>query len=498
MPDSSSNNEFPDVSGLSLWNMTPSPLSHTCFHMPGHLNASVFPDEYFRALISTDTTELYRTDDLHDPEGPVLWASERISGIYGSGRSFFITTGSTTAIRVMLASVLSDKTFILLPRTSHISIVYSIALLDFQYAFYIQESLDEDEDYLLPLTTAESIEAAIRLHPEATDVLIVSPDYYGRCADIPAIAAVAHRHGLRLLVDEAHGAHLAFCPKGAPLDAMHAGADISVMSIHKTLPALTMSSLLHISEEAVESGRVCPDRVLMMLRTFETSSPSFLIAASTEYAVAWSSQNARSIIEKLMVSIQLFVERVSLLPGIRVLQNSGSARDPLRLILIVDDPQVRASTLAAILNENGIDIEFSDLKRLVFIVSPWQKEKDIDTLYHVLSSSIHLAKKRDTVSETEQMSIVETQRLWKRCLRSVPDRRYPVRQAFFATSRRKIPIADLFLSISASPISPYPPGIPILWPGESFSNEHILLFTGLCDNNIKTSGIENGQIEVLT
>ena len=223
MSDEPHVNRVPDFSDLFLWNLTPVESARTGFHMPGHMNARSFDDEYARRLLLTDTTELSRTDDLHGPGGPVLHAAESLAKTYGSGQSFFITTGSTTGIRAMMAAVAHEKTFFLLPRAVHVSVLYTLVILGASYAFFSATIDNKEPSEPIRRITPEDVRAGLSLYPQTTDVLLVSPDYYGCCADLAAIASVVHDAGARLLVDEAHGAHLRFCPAGGPQDAMSSG-----------------------------------------------------------------------------------------------------------------------------------------------------------------------------------------------------------------------------------------------------------------------------------
>jgi arginine/lysine/ornithine decarboxylase len=493
MSDRSFKSDYPKISELFLWNMLPDRESRVCFHMPGHLSGHLFSDEYYRELVMTDTTELPRTDDLHDPAGPVLRAAEVASRCYGSSRSFFVTTGSTTGIRVMMASVFDENSFFLFPRTAHISVLYTAAILDLPYAWIRSGEPEDPDPYLLPVTTAESVKAAIIDNPQATDVLIVSPDYYGRCADISAIANVVHHYGLRLLVDEAHGSHFPFCPEGSPSSAMNSGADISVMSIHKTMPAMTMASMLHVSKDAMINARVEEKRIYDMLRAFETSSPSFPIAASSEYAIAWAKKNGESLIRSTISHVKDFYKRTDRIGGVQPIITSQDMCDPLRMVLKIDHPKVSARQVHEQLSENGIDIEFSDLKRLVILVSPGQPPEDFDRLLAALS----IAMETDAVSsciEEAEIQLNNLEILWKQILHRIPVRSMSVREAFFSGKRKSIALENSAGAVLAAPISPYPPGIPLIWPGEVITNEHILLLKGLNHEGITIAGLHDGNI----
>jgi len=513
-------NGFPDFSELFLWNLTPSDNSRTGFHMPGHVNARSFDAEYSRRLLLTDTTELSRTDDLHGPGGPVLRAAERLAHTYGSGRSFFITTGSTTGIRVMMAAVCCRNSFFLIPRAVHVSVLYTFAILGTPYAFFPSHLEQESPDDPIRRITPEDVTEGLQAYPQTTDVLLVSPDYYGSCADLRAIAGIVHSKGARLLVDEAHGAHLRFCPEGAPKDAMDSGADISVMSLHKTMPALTMSSLLHISAESISSGRVDPDAILSMLRVFETSSPSFLIAASAEYAVAWAREEGRARIAAVIEEKTLCLHSIAqsrLLSGLFRSDYRDQWKDPLRMLIHLHDDAPSGIAISKALEQRGVDIEMADLRRLVLIVSPWHQKEDFDRFIAALEdvaghlaevpgclpasagdSSVCEAWSPEENGRASHDSVCEVDRMLSRCLTNPAESLTDVRNAFFVRPKESVRYCASEGREAGVPVVSYPPGIPLLWPGERIGAEHISCISNLIAQGITVTGLTAGEISVLS
>lgn len=495
MSTSEQSKQFPDFSRLFLWNMAQQSGTHPGFHMPGHAGARYFSNAYADRLIRIDTTELTSSDDLHRPAGPALSAMRESSRLYGSGETLFVTTGSTIGIHVMLASVITPDTFLLLPRTVHMSVVHVLSLLGCRYAFIPFPEEQDRGGYLFPQLTNEVLMHALRLYPQATDILLVSPDYYGQCADLSVLARTAHDNGCRILVDEAHGSHFAFARNICPEDAMTSGADMCVQSLHKTLPALTMASQLHISKEAIRLGRISVPRVWEMLRLFETSSPSFLIAASSEYAFAWMEDFGRQAIEKRMDEIRSFVKRIGpVLCDQKIMCSELPRRDPLRLVLESDPGSFYMPDLTKTLEQKGIFIEFADLKRMVLIISPWQEQSDFDALFEAVRESRGLIGSRN---RKQQDMIFETDNLLGRVTTAIPEKALPLRTAVFGgEATAKADIKDAEGKICASMIVPYPPGIPLLWPGERISREHVAVLKGLQDLEFAVHGLDNGKIDI--
>jgi len=509
---------FPDLPPLHLWNMSARTAGHPGFHMPGHAAARFFTNNYAQALISIDTTELSSSDDLHDPSGPALLAMRESSRLYGSGETLFVTTGSTTGIQVMTASIITPATFLLIPRTVHMSVLHVLALLDCEYAFIpYPEKADRSQasnsrnPYLYPQLSAQGLEDALNLFPQATDILLVSPDYYGQCADLPALAVIARSHRCRLLVDEAHGSHFSFAKDLFPPDAMSSGADMCVQSLHKTLPALTMASQIHISADAIRSGKVSSLHVWDMLRLFETSSPSFVIAASSEFALAWMEKHGSLALAERIRDIQTFTARIAPLLGE---QNTEIVRpgrtDPLHLVLSCDPDLVSAPELMEALEKRGIYIEFADLLRLVLIISPWQSSQDFDALFDAVSDSVcHMHTQRSaaraagirdgrTYRHPLPGDAAALDALWGTVLTGVPQRGISLRSAVFGGYEKEtMNLAQAVDRICASAIAPYPPGIAVLWPGERISKVHIEVLQRLDELKIAVRGVHSGEIDVL-
>jgi len=485
-----------DYSGLHLWNMSARTVKHPGFHMPGHAGARFFSPDYAGAIIKADTTEMSSSDDLHHPVGPARLAMQESSRIYGSEETIFVTTGSTTGIHVMLASVVTPDTFLLLPRTVHMSVLHAITLLDIKYAFILYPESAQDSFYLFPQLTADVLSRAMERYPEATDILLVTPDYYGKCADLPALAQIAHAGGCRLLVDEAHGSHFAFAEDLFPPDAMSSGADICVQSLHKTLPALTMASQIHISSAAVKSGRISVSRVWSMLSMFETSSPSFVIAASSEYALAWMKEFGYKALAEKTKEIENFIMRLSSSPSLQNIKCELSMHaDQLHLVLKTSPVQAFAPDLMRLLEDRGIYIEFADLQRLVLIISPWQSKYDFDILFNALFDCAGQICIRNM--QTVQ-TVFAADRTWGELLTGIPQKAVSLKSAVFGGHERKsVDLSEARGKICASAIAPYPPGIAVLWPGEIISKEHIELLQTLCNLEFEVRGIDKGKIDII-
>ncbi len=439
------------------------------------------------SLAEFDVTELPQTDDLNRPTGPALEAMSLAAAAFGAGVTRFITSGTTTALHIMLALVVGRGGSLFLPRGVHQSVVHAAALLDLQLNWLEAQPLaGEQANYgLLPLVTAEQVESALDRHPACSTVFLTSPDYYGFCPDLTAIAEVVHRHGAQLIVDEAHGAHLAFGGSQFPVSALRAGADACVQSGHKTLPVMTPGAMIHLSAAALSAGRISLARLDSLIPVFQTSSPSFPVAATLDYARAWLSQSGQAAIDGQLDCLARF--RAALPPGLGCTPLAAN-HDPLRVVLAAEpgQPPLAAHALAAQLAAAGIDIEFADLTRLVLIPSLLQPTEAWQQLTAVLQQI------------TLTFGNKELEKEWQLLLGQAPETALPPGDVLFGRHPlQRLPLTQAAGRISARAILPYPPGIPLIWPGEKLDHKRVDFLRRLLENNISISGLDQDSLWVL-
>ncbi len=489
-----------DYRRLFLWNMPFLTEQRAGFHMPGHGGSSHFPEEYAQRLLTLDTTEFSASDDLHAPvsDGAVSKAMERAAEIYGSYRSFFVTTGATTAIQVMFSTIKSSNSFILLPRFVHMSVLHILALLHLPFAFLPDAGAEVSHRSLLPLLTAEMVKEGLKQYPQTTDVFLTSPDYYGQVAQLEDILQVVRDRGVRLLVDEAHGSHFAFAEDTRSWSAIHAGADLVVHSLHKTLPALTQSALLHITKAGSCRGGIEPERLWGMLRIFETSSPSFVIAGSIEYALNYMYSQGSKEIQKQRQRVEHFL---SLLPPDLsthfILEQDNRCFDPMRLIFYTGETAFSALTLAVLLEQKGIFIEFADLRRLVFLLSPWQSLDTYQTLALALTEVWdELSAKMLAENSSGELSYLDRElgQILGRKGAGAPELNWLLAEE---DKKTWLPLHSAVDRVCAAALIPYPPGIPLLWPGELISKELVAFLSRLQAQGISILGLQNGALRVV-
>jgi lysine decarboxylase len=472
------------------------------WHMPAHCGGHAWPAWLREQLTALDVTELPLTGDINKAEGPAGRAMELAARSFGAGLTRFITGGSSTALQIMLAFTVGRGSSVLMPRCVHQSIVHSLAILNIRPCWIESEKNLPDilRPYsLLPQISPAKVKEALCRYPECTAVILTSPDYYGICPDLSAIADLVHSHGKLLLVDEAHGAHFVFSPV-LPVPAMKAGADACVQSGHKTLPVLTPGAMLHVSGAALQSGRLDTERLASLVPVFQTSSPSFMIAATLDYARAWLDQSGEQAINRQLELLDefrsLLPTGLSCLPGLANLTPQTTfSRDPLRLVLSISNQKVfqAAPELAGQLAAHGIDIEFADLSRMVLIPSLRQKDQD----WQRLTAAIRQLQPQSN-SPVFDHSRAELEREWQYWLTAKPKQSLPPGEVLFGHYKlRRVKLADSAGRISARSILPYPPGIPLLWPGEQIDDLRVDFLRRLSENSISINGIDQDSISVL-
>lgn len=436
--------------------------AYAAFHTPGHRRGqgisprltALCGNQVFRA----DLPELPDLDNLFAPEGVIREAQELAAAAFGAEQTWFLANGSTAGIEAAILATCKPGDKLILPRNVHRSGISGLTLSGAAPIF-----VHPDYDPVLDLAHSiapKAIAAALDEHPDAKAVLMVSPTYYGTCGDVAAIADLAHRHGIPLIVDEAHGSHFAFHP-ALPTPALTAGADLVVQSTHKTLGALTQAAMLHI-----QGDRLDRDRLTQALALVQSTSPNYLLLASLDAARHQMATEGTARLEK---TLQLALEarsRLSQIPGLSLLSSEQVitpgfvALDLTRLTVTITDLGLDGFTADTILHTQlGVTAELPTLQHLTFIISLGNTRADID---HLVVAFQQLAQ--DTKAKASANPKSKIQNLQLRTQLTPPALLSP-REAFFAVTET-VSLDQAIDRISAELVCPYPPGIPVLIPGE--------------------------------
>ncbi|MBP7331631.1 MAG: Arginine decarboxylase [Firmicutes bacterium ADurb.Bin373] len=427
------------------------------FHIPGHGQGRGLPPELAgqagQALCALDLTELPGLDDLHNPAGPIAAAQDLAAKIYGSDRSFFLVNGTTAGIHALITALVRQRK-VLVTRNAHRSALGGLVLSGADPVYVLPDIIPDFE--IECGVTPAVIRQALAGDPGAAAVLTVRPNYYGVAADLDGMVQAAHEAGMPVLVDEAHGAHLRF-HRDLPRDAMDAGADAAVQSTHKLGGSLGQSAMLHLRGDLVDSGAVAA-----ALRLLQTTSPSYLLMASLDLARRRLSRQGGDLMERALCLARSVRDRLAGCRDLRILTAAclpgGNCRlDSTKLVISVRNLGLTGYQVSELLVARyKVFVEMADFYNIVAFISTGATAEDCDRLVEALRDIAARNKLHALPPQPAAPS------LYKKVMKP--------RDAWFARSR-KAPLAGARGKISAEFIAVYPPGIPVLHPGEEITDE---------------------------
>ncbi len=442
-------------------------------HMPGHKRqamkepAGIFPNPF-----SVDITEIKGFDNLHYPEGILKRSMEWAAGVYGAERTYYLVNGSSGGILSAISAAVNPGGRILMSRNCHKS-AYHGAILRGIHTEYIYPQILPDLGIQGGILTGD-VERMLERHPDTEAVLITSPTYDGIVSDICEIAKVAHHHGIPLIVDEAHGAHFSFGGQVFPKSAISCGADVVIQSLHKTLPSLTQTAVLHLCSERVDAALL--EQYLQM---YQSSSPSYVFMAAIEQCIyEMETDGLRHMrefagrLERLRGTLKgltaLYV------PGSEVIGRSGVFDMDLSKIVVSCRGCTTRGTEGCInltgemlgswlREEYGIEPELCGTDYLVGITTWLDREQAFYRVEKALMEIDGRLEKADTIwgDRIEKISdSMQWEEYAKVCLTLAE-----AMEAGF----KELPFEQCAGQISKEFIYLYPPGIPIIAPGEMVS-----------------------------
>lgn len=461
------------------------PLS---LHVPGHRGARHFDAQarpFFASLLPLDVTELSGLDDLYEPEGPIREAQLLAAEAFGAEETFFLVNGSTAGNVAMVLSTCRPGDTLLVGRDAHRS-VFHACMLGGVRAVFLPTQVHPHFAVSCGVTL-EAVRRGLERFPEARAVLLTNPNYYGMGQTLTDIAELVHARGLPLLVDEAHGAHFAFHPD-LPPTALSAGADAVVQSAHKTLPALTMGAFLH-----VQGPRIHRWKVRQALAMIQTSSPSYPVMASLDAARRWMLGEGRRRLGQLMEAVQGFRDW---------LRHEGWAvppasdewygwADPLRLVL--HHPHVSGFTVARYLEAAAVYPELADPLQVVGVVTAANEPDDVTRLRQLLAA---VARDGEPVMRTPRLK-EQLISGWRAVYEDSGYTAVSFDLGWLHRPTEAVPWTAALGRRSAGMVIPYPPGIPLLLPGERIQTSHMMLLKVYQQMDAHIQGMTAGKLAVL-
>lgn len=436
------------------------------FHVPGHKQQASWNDpesaEFYRTLLALDVTELADTDDLHHPQGPLAEAQQLAAQCFGAEETSFLVGGSTSGNLAMILGTGSPGDIYIMQRNVHKSIIHGLMLAGAR-AVMLEPQFDSLSG-LAVIPSASHIEAALERYPHASGIILSTPNYYGMVSSLDRIVQLAHKRRVPVLVDEAHGAHLGYHP-AFPESALRAGADVVVQSTHKMLSAMTMGAMLHMQGDIVDR-----EAIKQALRMVQSSSPSFPILASLDLARRQLHTGGAEAFAPALEAVQMVIDRLEETPFRAV----GHGRyacdmlqyDPLKLVLLDQDGKLNGTELRDELAKRNCIAEMADNRYAVLAFGPGNSRADGKALLNALFDIAIYC--RDFAPVSAQPDTMRMDEAHPRMV--VPE---PVTFRRDRLSVRSVRLEDCEGLTAGEWVIPYPPGIPVLYPGEAINSNTI-------------------------
>ncbi|SHH50856.1 aminotransferase class I/II-fold pyridoxal phosphate-dependent enzyme [Tepidibacter thalassicus] len=447
------------------------------FHVPGHKKGSIYKKinyiKYRKNIFNIDTTEIPGTDNLHFPESVIKKSQEIASEVFNSDHTFFLVNGTTCGIYASIMSICNPKDKIIVNRDCHQSVVNACILSDLE-PIYVNPSVDFNSGISLGVAF-EDIKKALDDNEDAKGVIITYPTYYGVNIDIKKIADYVHNKGKILIVDEAHGSHLGLS-KFLPESAIELGADIIIQSTHKTLPAFTQSSMLH-----VKGNRVDVDRLKSFLKIVQSSSPSYILMSSLEMAVNIYKNNGKELMNSLIKNINDIVKFIDNLKNIEVFKMKG--QDITKLYIITKKLKKSGHEIENILRyKYNIQVELSNPYGVLLVCSIGNTKEDFEKLKEALIQIDSEVGDKDLI-EINYPTVI-------------PKKILNPRDAFYSC-KKSIKIEKSIGKICGEYLIPYPPGISIISPGEEITKEVVDYIKKSKEMGTNITGIKDKNLEYI-
>lgn len=461
-------------------------------HMPGHKRRR--GDFVMSDFFGIDITEIDGFDNLHQAEGIIRQARERAANLYGSEETYFLVNGSTCGILAAISSATDMRDTILIARNCHKS-VYNAALLKELNLRYIYPNRIAEYD-IADAVSPYDVKTALEACPECKAVIITSPTYEGIVSDIKEISSIVHEKGKILIVDEAHGAHFGLA-QGMPENAVRQGADIVIHSLHKTLPSMTQTAILHVN-----GPRINRAKLLRYLSIYQSSSPSYVLMASMDSCISYLEKNAAVCFKNLIIYHKNFLINMQKCRHIRIGEEENTQKnrycyiawDICKLVISVKGTSINGQELFDILlHEFHIQPEMASDSYVLAIMTIADKEEGWKRLADALLQIDGRIEDRTeygmegsmeyiTEDAADNKEVYET----PTCTKSYA--KYTIAQAF-ERGIKEIPLEQACGETAGDFIYPYPPGIPVLVPGETIDGESIKRIRKSLESGLRIQGV---------
>ncbi len=443
--------------------------NHYPFHMPGHKRQACMGEDAYHM----DITEIDGFDNLYEPEEDILEIMDKARDLYGSFKSYLLVNGSTVGNLVAIFSSTTQGGEIIIGRNSHKSVYHGAYLRQLKVSY---TSPVISEEGMIIGTSVDEYRRVMEAHPKAQAIVVTSPTYEGRIEPLREVVEMAHERGMRVIVDAAHGAHLGFS-EAFPESPIESGADFVIMSLHKTLPALTQTGLLHLNH----SGKELQKEVDMYLSMFQTSSPSYVFMASICQCLKFLDQSKKAFNDYEWM-LSRFYDEMENLSYIRVKKNPG---DMGKIIIDTSKANLSGYEIQRILREEyEIELEMSSFYYALAMSSVMDSAEGFERLAYAL---IHI----DESCTKRESALIDLQKLYitgeKACeSHEISEKKIDV-----------LKLEDAENMIAARMVSLYPPAIPLFVPGEIITKEKMDILKEAMQQGLNVTGLESAEGEVV-
>lgn len=454
-------------------------------HMPGHKRNPSFVMENPYGI---DVTEVAGMDDLHHPEGMIRRRMDWVAEKYHSEKSYLLINGSTGGILSAIAACCRHGDRIAVARNCHKSVYHAIRLLELRPVYMYPEETGGDLGRLgIPgILSEQSVEQVLRSYEDVRCVILVSPTYEGIVSPLREIAEVTARYGVPLIVDEAHGAHFNWHPS-FPETAVEAGADLVVESLHKTLPSLTQTAVIH-----ARFGRISKERLEWCLQTFQSSSPSYILMAGIDRCFAYIEREGQEAFDRYVENLRQFEEEMKQLKRLYLFDSPRKERS--KIVIAADRTGMSGKELAECLRTRyRIETEMSLGDYCIAMTSVCDGAQSFERLGAALKE-IDAGLARVEKDDCGFSSIFDRDRI--RYIWQKPERAMYSYEAAFCP-RERVLLEQAEGRVAAEDVMLYPPGIPLLVQGEVFSGEMTRTIQAGIGMGYAIDGVENGCADVV-
>ena len=467
------------------------------FHMPGHKRRALpFPNPY-----TIDITEIDGFDNLHHAEGLIREAEERAAKLYGADRSYYLVNGSTCGLLAAICAAARRGDKVLAARNCHKAVYHAISMQGLAAEFLYPAITRGD---LQGQITAAQVEEALTKHPDIAVVILTSPTYEGIVSDVAAIAACCHAHGAALIVDEAHGAHFGF-GAGFPENAVRLGADAVIMSLHKTLPSFTQTALLHCN-----GTRIDPGRVARYLGVYETSSPSYLFMAGMDACIDLIREQGAELFAEYRRRLDAFYRDTADLAQLHVMRREDLCKEEAydwddSKLIIYAGAMGGEELHQELLGHYHLQMEMVSADYVLGMTSLMDTDEGmrrlVTALHEIDEKNRRMAEPHETAEENRKTELdgeVPEAGFTARMYRENP-RRMQIYQAL-DLPYREVPFDEAVGKMAADYVYLYPPGIPLIVPGEIITEEFIRHIRECRERKLNVEGQGNlalGRIKIV-